>query len=220
MPRTAMILAAGRGERMRPFTDLHPKPLARIGGKALIEFHVERLAAAGTERVVINLAWLGNQIRDTLGNGRRFGIDIFYSDEGDTALGTGGGILKALPQLGDEPFWAVSADLWTEYPLANPQVALRVGDLAHLIMVPNPDFHLKGDFCLAAGRISETSGTRLTYGNIAILHPKLFATCHPGVFSFVPMLVDAMRAGRVGGELYEGVWHNVGTLAQLDALNQ
>jgi N-acetyl-alpha-D-muramate 1-phosphate uridylyltransferase len=220
MPKAAMILAAGRGERMRPFTDEHPKPLARIGGKSLIEYHVDRLVAAGVTRVVINVAWLGSQIKDALGSGSRFGVEIVFSDEGATALDTGGGIYRALPALGPDPFWVVSADLWTEFPLTDPGSVLHPNDLAHLIMVPNPDFHLKGDFCLERGRVTETSGTRLTYGSIAILHPDLFVKCRPGVFSVVPLLIDAMRAGRVGGELFEGVWHNVGTLAQLQSLDR
>jgi N-acetyl-alpha-D-muramate 1-phosphate uridylyltransferase len=205
---------------MRPFTDVHPKPLAQIAGRSLIEYHVDRLVAAGIARIVINLAWLGSQVRDLLGTGSRFGVEILYSDEGSTALDTGGGIYRALPMLGVEPFWVVSADLWTEFPLSDPCSVLRSGDLAHLVMVANPDFHLKGDFCLENGRVTETSGTRLTYGSIAILHPELFAGCRPGVFSVVPLLLEAMRGGRVGGELFSGVWHNVGTIAQLQSLDR
>lgn len=217
--RAAMILAAGRGERMRPFTDNHPKPLAKIGGKSLIEYHVERLAAAGVGRVVINLAWLGSQIREALGDGKRYGVQILYSDEGDRALDTGGGIFQALPLLGADPFWVVSADLWTEFRPPHPTTILAPNDLAHLIMVENPVFHPRGDFCLESSRVTETRGTRLTYASIAILHPELFAGCRPGVFSVVPLLLDAMRRGRVGGELFEGEWHNVGTLAQLQSLD-
>ncbi len=219
-PKAAMILAAGRGERMRPFTDVHPKPLATIAGKSLIEYHVDRLVAAGVERIVINVAWLGSQIREALGDGSRYRVEIFYSDEGSTALDTGGGIFRALPALGSDPFWVVSADLWTEYALSDPQSTLRQGDLAHLVMVANPDFHPKGDFCLQNGRVTETDGTRLTYGSMAILHPQLFHQCRPGVFSVVPLLIDAMRAGRVGGEVFSGIWHNVGTMAQLQSLDR
>jgi MurNAc alpha-1-phosphate uridylyltransferase len=214
-----MILAAGRGERMRPFTNAHPKPLATIADKPLIEYHVERMAAAGIERVVINIAWLGAQIRDALGDGRRFGVEIIYSDEGPAALETGGGILRALPLLGRDPFWVMSADLWTEFRLQDPRSILAPGDLAHLVMVANPDFHPRGDFCLQNGRITETDGARLTYGNLAILRPEMFAGCRPGVFSFVPLLIEAMRQGRVGGELFSGEWHNIGTIAQLQSLD-
>ncbi len=218
-----MILAAGRGERMRPFTDAHPKPLATVAAKALIEYHVERLAIAGIERVVINIAWLGDQIKDALGDGRRYGVEILYSDEGALALDTGGGILQALPMLGSDPFWAISADLWTDYRLLDSRAILARDDLAHLVMVANPEFHPQGDFSLECGRISDDcngSGTRLTFGSISILAPALFADCRPGKFSVVPLWLDAMRKGRVSGELFAGVWHNIGTMAQLLAVNQ
>jgi MurNAc alpha-1-phosphate uridylyltransferase len=218
--RAAMILAAGRGERMRPFTDVHPKPLAKIAGKSLIQHHVERLVAAGIGRVVINTAWLGSQIRDELGTGGRYGVEIVYSDEGSTALDTGGGIYRALPHLGTEPFWVVSADLWTDYQLEEPANILAANDLAHLVMVANPEFHPRGDFCLKDGRISETGAERLTYGSIAIVHPRLFVGCTAGVFSVVPLLIDAMQRNRVSGELFAGVWHNVGTIAQLESLDR
>ena len=215
-----MILAAGRGERMRPFTDSQPKPLALVAGKTLIQYHVERFAAAGVTRIVVNVAWLGAQIPAALGDGSRFGVEILYSDEGPNPLGTGGGILRALPLLGKDPFWIVSADLWTDYPLGNPNATLLRGDLAHLVMVDNPDFHPRGDFCLADRRLAESGETRLTYGNIGLLHPSLFAECRPGTFSVVPLMLDAMRQGRVSGERFAGVWHNIGTLAQLAQLEQ
>jgi N-acetyl-alpha-D-muramate 1-phosphate uridylyltransferase len=214
----AMILAAGRGERMRPFTDTRPKPLAELCGKPLIQHHVERLAGVGVSRVVINLGWLGAQIRTVLGDGDRFGLKIFYSDEGPAPLETGGGIFRALPLLGQDPFWVISADLWTDYRNSLLEAKPAAGDLAHLMMVPNPDFHPRGDFCLKDGRISEAVGERLTYANIALLHPELFADCRPGVFPLAPLLVAAMRKNRVGGELYSGEWHNIGTLSQLAAL--
>jgi N-acetyl-alpha-D-muramate 1-phosphate uridylyltransferase len=219
-PQTAMILAAGRGERMRPFTDTRPKPLAELGGKPLIQHHVEQLAAAGVKRIVINIAWLGSQIPLALGNGERFGVEICYSDEGPTPLDTGGGIFKALPLLGTDPFWVVSADLFTDYRIYDPLKALAANDLAHLVMVENPDFHPRGDFCLADRRISETVGTRFTYASIALLRPALFSDAPLGVFSIVPLLIDAMRKGRVSGELFHGVWHNIGTLAQLASLDR
>jgi len=215
-----MILAAGRGERMRPFTDTRPKPLAELAGKPLIQYHVEQLAAAGIERIVINIAWLGAQIPVALGDGSRFGVEILYSDEGPVPLDTGGGIFKALPLLGPNPFWTVSADLWTDYNLGRADAKLAEGDLAHLVMVDNPDFHPRGDFCLASGRITELVGTRMTYANISVLDPALFADRVAGTFSIVPLWLDAMRQGRVSGERFSGVWHNIGTLAQLAALEQ
>jgi len=219
--QTAMILAAGRGERMRPLTDARPKPLAMLAGKPLIEYHVERLAAAGVRRVVINLAWLGSQIRQQLGAGERFGLEILYSDEGNAVLGTGGGVYRALPLLGAEPFWMVSADLYTEYPFAlhDRTASPAAGDLAHLVMVDNPDFHPKGDFCLEGGRVTEAMGSRLTYASLAIIHPRLFVNCGAGAYSIVPLLQEAMRGGQVSGERFEGCWHNIGTVNQLSALH-
>lgn len=214
-----MLLAAGRGERMRPFTDSRPKPLAEAGGKPLIQHHIERFAAAGIDRIVINLAWLGDQIRAALGDGSKFGVSIDYSDEGPEALETGGGIFRALPLLGAEPFWSVSADIWTDFEFIDAKRRLGPCDLAHLVMVSNPDFHPLGDFCLQDGRIGETHGARLTYGNIAVLRPELFAGCRPGRYPVVPLLREAMAQCRVSGELFTGRWHNVGTIAQLRTLD-
>jgi N-acetyl-alpha-D-muramate 1-phosphate uridylyltransferase len=216
--KTAMLLAAGRGERMRPFTDTRPKPLAELLGKPLIQHHVERLAAAGIERVVINLAWLGSQIRDVLGDGQRFGVELRYSDEGPAALETGGGIFKALPLLGTDPFWVVSADLWTEFAFTDAEQRLATTDLAHLVMVENPIFNLKGDFSLHNGRISETEGRRLTYASLALFRPELFLGCQAGRYSVVPLLRAAVANSRVSGELFAGCWFNIGTTAQLLAV--
>jgi MurNAc alpha-1-phosphate uridylyltransferase len=221
MIRTAMILAAGRGERMRPLTDITPKPLAIAGGKPLIAHTLERLAEAGIERVVINLAWRGGQIREYCGDGSRWGVRILYSDEGSQALETGGGIVNALPLLGAEPFWVVSGDLWMQYPFAARSTQLAATDLAHLVMVPNPEFHLRGDFYLNEGRVNDTPlGERLTYASIALLRPELFAGCAQGVFSMVPRLRDAMSSDSVSGEKFDGPWDNVGTLVQLEALDR
>jgi MurNAc alpha-1-phosphate uridylyltransferase len=217
--KTAMLLAAGRGERMRPFTDTHPKPLAMLIGKPLIQHHVERLATAGIERIVINLAWLGAQIRDALGDGRRFGVELLYSDEGPVALETGGGIFRALPLLGPDPFWVVSADLWTDFTFTRADERLEASDLAHLVMVENPSFNLQGDFSLHEGRISETVGTRLTYASLALFRPELFVGCQPGRYSVVPLLRAAMGQDRVSGELFAGCWFNIGTTAQLEAVD-
>ena len=151
----AMILAAGRGERMRPLTDETPKPLLKVGGKSLIQHHLEALAAAGVREVVINLAWKGEIIREALGEGAAFGVRIEYSDEGDAALETGGGVFKALPLLGAEPFLVVSGDIWTDFNFATCVERLAANDVAHLVLAPNPSFHEKGDFCLDGGRLTD-----------------------------------------------------------------
>ena len=223
----AMILAAGRGQRMRPLTDAKPKPLLEAGGKPLIQHHIERLAAAGVRDLVINLAWLGAMIPETLGDGSRFGVRIAYSDEGDTALETGGGIFKALPLLGPAPFILVNGDVWTDYPLERLLKRLRGnelgqagGDLAHLVLVANPPQHPQGDFGLTAGRVTEGQEGRGTYSGIAVYAPQFFAGCEPGAFKLLPLLQAAIRDNRVGGEHYEGEWFDIGTpqrLAELDA---
>jgi MurNAc alpha-1-phosphate uridylyltransferase len=225
-----MILAAGRGERMRPLSEHTPKPLLTVAGQPLIVRHLERLAAAGVREVVINTAHLGEQFPAALGDGARWDLRIRYSHEGEQALETGGGILKALPLLGDEPFIAVSGDLWTDYDFTR----LRIGadDLAHLVMVRNPDWHVAGDFGLERDRIVEQGGTRMTYANIAVYRPALFTDWHiaaadePGValdpprFRLLPLYRAALRHGHVSGEAFDGRWHNLGTpqqLAELDA---
>jgi len=221
MPATprAMILAAGRGERMRPLTDHTPKPLLPVAGKPMIQYHIEALAAAGVRDIVINLAWLGAQIRAALGDGSQFGVHIEYSDEGDIALETGGGVFKALPLLGEQPFIVVSGDVWTEYPLGDCYKKLSASDVAHLVLVPNPDFHAHGDFGLANGRLVD-AGERYTYANIGVFRAEFFAACEPGRFPLAPLMFDWIRKGRVSGELYRGAWHNVGTPQQLEALGK
>lgn len=218
---TAFILAAGRGERMRPLTDRTPKPLLDVGGRALIEHHLLRLRTAGIARVVINLGWLGAQIRERLGDGSAYGLQIAYSDEGWPALDTGGGIHRALPLLGDAPFVLVNGDVWCDLPLA----ALReraerwpAADLAHLVLVPNPPQHPHGDFALDGDRVRESDAARLTYSGQAVLHPQLFAACASGTFSLVPLLRAAMQRDAVSGERYEGQWLDIGTPQRLAAL--
>lgn len=219
----AMILAAGRGERMRPLTDTTPKPLLPVAGKPIIQYHIETLAAAGVREIVINLAWLGQQIRAALGDGSRFGVHLEYSDEGDVALETGGGIFKVLPWLagaqGTDPFVVVSGDVWTEYPLATCLNKLAAGDVAHFVLAPNPDFHTRGDFGLADGRLID-GGERYTYANIGVFRPEFFAGCAPGRFPLAPLMFEWIRKGRVSGELYRGVWHNIGTPQQLEQIDQ
>lgn len=219
----AMILAAGRGERMRPLTDRTPKPLLPVAGKPMIQYHIEALAAAGVREIVINLAWLGQQIRAAIGEGSQFGVRIHYSDEGDAALETGGGVFKALPLLagpsGADPFVVVSGDVWTEYPLQDVQAKLSNADMAHFVVVPNPDFHARGDFGLLDGRLTD-SGERYTYANIGVMRPEFFAGCQAGKFPLAPLMFEWIRKGRVSGELYRGVWHNVGTPQQLQQIDQ
>ncbi len=216
----AMILAAGRGERMRPLTDHTPKPLLKVAGRALIEYHLERLAAAGITEVVINHAYLGSQIEQFLGSGQRYGLRITYSPEAE-GLETGGGIYNALPLLGDAPFLVVNADVWTDFPFESALQQPRCpGDLAHLILVANPAHNAEGDFALSAeGRVLDVGEGRLTFSGIACYRAEFFSHCSPGVFPLAPLLRQAIAAGRVSGECYEGRWVDVGTPARLNALD-
>lgn len=217
----AMILAAGRGERMRPLTDAMPKPLLPVADKPLIQHHIERLSRAGVRELVINLAWKGAMLREALGSGERFGVRIVYSDEGDRALETGGGIFNALPLLGVDPFLVVNGDVWTDFPFG-VLVERDLGqDLAHLVLVPNPPQHAKGDFSLAGDRVIERSGATATYSGVAVFSPEFFAACAPGPFKLLPPLLAAIAVGRLSGQLYSGEWFDIGTpqrLAELDAL--
>jgi MurNAc alpha-1-phosphate uridylyltransferase len=213
----AMILAAGRGERMRPLTDTVPKPLLRIGGQTLIERHVHALARAGITDLVINHAHLGEQIVRALGDGHAYGVSIRYSPETDGSLETGGGIMNALPLLGAEPFLVVNGDIWTDFPFAS--LPSRIGGLAHLVMVDNPEHHPEGDFSLSAGELSRQGPAMLTYAGIGVYRPELFAGCSPGAFPLGPLLRDAMDAGQVSGEHYTGNWFDIGTPERLDAVN-
>jgi len=211
-----MLLAAGRGERMRPLTDHTPKPLLPVRGKPLIVYHLERLGALGVREVVINLAWLGGQIRSALGNGAAWNLHIRYSDEGQQALETGGGIFQALPWLGPEPFLVVNADVFTELDFAS----LRIADdaLAHLVLVPNPPQHPNGDFGLQAGRVQTQGSPRFTYSGIGLYRPALFDGCSAGKFPLKPLLERAIQVGRLQGECYRGLWSDVGTVDRLEAL--
>jgi len=218
-PTRAMVLAAGRGERMRPLTDACPKPLLRVAGRPLIEYHLEGLARAGIQDVVINLSWLGEQIREHLGDGERFGMVLQYSPEGYPALETGGGIFRALPLLGEDPFLLVNADVYCPFDFSS--LGLDEGDLAALVMVPNPAHHPRGDFVLEQGRVHTGDDRRLTFSGISVLHPDLFQGCSDGAFPLAPLLVSAMNKGRVAGKVHHGLWSDVGTperLAQLEAL--
>ena len=215
----AMILAAGRGERMRPLTDTTAKPLLAVRGKRLIQYHIEALARVGIRDIAINLAWKGAQIRETLGDGSAFGVQLHYSDEGSEAFETGGGIYAALPLLGSEPFVVVSGDVWTDYPFASLIGRLASDDVAHFVVVPNPEFHVRGDFGLREDRLVDDAAVRYTYGNIGVLRPEFFSGCAPGKFPLAPLMYEWIRRGKVSGELYAGQWHNVGTPEQLEKLN-
>lgn len=208
----AMVLAAGKGERMRPLTLHTPKPLIPVGGVPLIEHHLRALGEAGFGDVVINHAWLGEQIEAHLGDGQRFGLRLHYSAEGEP-LETGGGIHKALPLLGAAPFLVVNGDICTDIDFR----ALRLadGDLAQLVLVDNPLHHPLGDFALVGGRVSDSGDPRLTYSGVAILHPALFVDCQPGAFKLAPLLRAAMAGGRVGGMRHTGRWVDVGTQERL-----
>ena len=219
----AMILAAGRGERMRPLTDNIPKPLLPVGGRPLIQWHVENLARAGFRDLVINHAHLGDQIEAYLGGGERFGVSIRYSRE-PIALETAGGIANALVLLGEGPFLVVNGDIFTPYDFSGARHAgetlSRDGLEAHLVMVDNPPYHLAGDFALIGGRVAETGKCMLTFSGIGIYTRRLFASVTPGSSAkLAPLLRAAMAAGRVGGEHFAGPWTDVGTpqrLADLD----
>ena len=214
-----MILAAGRGNRMRPLTDRTPKPLLEVGGKSLLEWQVERLTLAGIRHIVINHAHLGEQIEQAMGDGSRWGVTLDYSPEGQgRALETGGGIFKALPLLGSQPFIAVNGDIWTEMPYG--QLRLPRHRLAHLVMVDNPLHHPEGDFRLLGARVVADGQPRLTFSGVGIYAPALFARCEPGAFPLAPLLRSAMRDKRISGEHYRGRWWDIGTPERLQQLNE
>ncbi len=217
----AMILAAGRGERMQPLTDSTPKPLLEVGGKPLIVWHLEALVRAGIEDVVINHAWLGNQIEAALGDGSAYGVRIVYSPEKPEALETAGGIIQALPLLGRDPFLVINGDIWCDYPLANlVTLVLQPAVQAHLVMVDNPVQHPEGDFALNNGRLDTEGKPRLTFSGIGVYSPSLFAGLAEGKRALAPLLRAAMMEFKVSGEHYSGQWFDIGTpdrLQQLDA---
>ena len=223
--RRALILAAGRGERLRPLTDALPKPLLTAGGRPLVEWQLERLVRAGFTDLVVNHAHLGALIEAALGDGRRFGARIRYSPE-SPALETAGGIVKALPMLGDEPFVVVSGDIHTDFDYATLDARMEsiardpASHIAHLVLVDNPSWHPGGDMGLAEGRITR-GGPRLTYGNVAVFHPLMFRDVAPGTsLKLFPWTYRFVDEGRVSGEHYRGPWDNVGTAAQLAALDR
>jgi N-acetyl-alpha-D-muramate 1-phosphate uridylyltransferase len=214
----AMLLAAGRGERMRPLTDHTPKPLLRVAGHALIEHHIKALARAGIRELVVNHAHLGAQLVAALGDGSDHGVHIDYSAEPPGALETGGGIFNALPLLGAAPFMVINADIWTDFDFA--ALPRQPESLAHLVLVDNPVHHLQGDFGLENGRVRDDGPARLTYSGIGVYRPALFAGSPSGPFPLAPLLRRAMEAGQVSGERYAGAWFDIGTPERLAAVNR
>jgi len=214
----AMLLAAGRGERLRPITDQIPKALVEAGGKPLIGWHLERLARAGFREAVINVSHLGERIVERLGDGRGYGLRLSYSRERER-LETAGGIANALPLLGADPFLLVNADVYCECDFARLR-DLELGErLAHLILVPNPPHKEKGDFSLRNGLVGDDPGARYTYSGVALMKPALVAPVKPGDKALLaPLLYDAARRGKLGGELYHGLWQDVGTIERLAEL--
>lgn len=216
-PRAAMILAAGRGERMRPLTDATPKPMLEVRGAPLIEHHVRALARAGIRSITINLCWLGARIRDYLGDGARFGVSIRYSDEAPQALEAAGGIVRALASLEPGPFAVVNADVYSDYPFGGLRIGADVD--GHLVLVANPAQHPQGDFGLDRGRAVAGTSPRFTFAGIAVYRTAMFAGLGDGVRPLRPVLVEAMAKRRCSAELYEGLWEDVGTPERLRALN-
>jgi len=216
MIERALIFAAGRGERMRPLSDVTPKPLLQVGGKRLIEWHIEALAAAGVRRVVINTSHLAEQFPTALGDGARWNLRIDYSFEGPEPLETGGGMQNALPLLGGDPFIAVNGDIRCDFDFST--LPHEPDGLAHLVVINNPSHHPNGDFVLRGGRLLDENESRLTFAGIGVYRPELLGVHGPGKYSIVPILCAAMREGRVSGEYFHGFWSDVGTPQRLASL--
>ncbi|HIF54008.1 MAG: N-acetylmuramate alpha-1-phosphate uridylyltransferase MurU [Methylococcales bacterium] len=215
----AMILAAGRGERMRPLTDHTPKPLLLAAGKPVIQYTIEQLVSAGFNDIVINTAHLGQQIKHFLGNGKQFNASICYSEEREMALETAGGIINALPLLGKKPFLVVNGDIANDYPFH--QLHKQKIDLAHLVLIPNPEHHPAGDFHLAENQLLAVQGQpTLTYSGIGLYHPDLFKHTAPGKTKLAPLLRQAMAKNQVSGEKFNGFWMDIGTPERLKAMDE
>jgi MurNAc alpha-1-phosphate uridylyltransferase len=212
-----MILAAGRGERLRPLTDSVPKALAEVRGQSLLERHLQAMKIAGVETVLINLGWLGEQIAERVGSGANFGLNVIYSPEGHHILETGGGIHRALPMLGRQPFLVVNADIFTDMPM--PIADFDEQTLGKLILVPTPTHKAHGDFDIDDGRLRNVQQPQLTFSGVAIYRPQFFANCEAGRFSVVPMLRAAADANQLAASEYTGRWADVGTIERLEALN-
>lgn len=214
----AMILAAGRGERLRPLTNETPKPLIPVAGKSLIEYHLQNLGNAGFKDIVINTAWLAEKIHQQLGDGKKYGVNIQYSNEG-TALETAGGIINALPLLDDEPFLVVNGDIWCDFDFSH-MPALKTGIEAHLVLVENPEHNGKGDFCLQHGLIKNSGDCMLTYSGIGIYTAAFFAGQPPGALPLAPILRNKCEQGLVSGQFHDGLWTDVGTIERLQELEK
>ncbi len=212
----AMILAAGFGSRLRPLTETTPKPLLQVGGKPLLQYHLERLAAAGITDIVINTSWLAEQIEDYFGDGSRCGVHIQWSREAQP-LETGGGIAKALPMLGSEPFLLINGDVWTDFPLHS--ISLDEDADAHLVMVTNPEHNPCGDFAVANRRVSYDPGPHYTFSGISLFRPQLFSDFQDDCFPLRDVMRPAILSGRVTGAVYTGQWWDIGTLERLNLLN-
>ena len=212
----AMLLAAGRGERLRPLTDEVPKSLVEVRGESLLERHLASIHAAGVRTVVINLGWLGDRIVERVGSGERYGLNVSYSQEGENILETGGGIHKALPMLGDEPFLVINADIYTDMPM--PRIELAAEHVGHLVMVPSPGYRDGGDFDIEDGLIRNGETQKLTFSGVAMYRPAFFDGCEPGRFPLAPMLREAADHGKLSGSLYQGLWADIGTPERLRAI--
>ena len=212
-----MLLAAGRGKRLRPYTDDRPKALVEVRGEALIDRHLRAVAAAGIEEVVINLGWKGEQIVDHVGSGAAVGVSVIYSDERGGVLETAGGVLKALPFLGESPFLVINTDIYTDMPMPCP--GPRADELAHLVVVPKPANRGSGDFDLRDGRLLRAADPGFTFAGVACYRPAFFAGLEPGRASLAPMMFSGAERGIVGGSCYRGLWEDVGTPERLEALN-
>lgn len=213
----AMILAAGAGKRMGTLTENTPKPLLKVAGRYLIDYSLQALANAGVQKVVINICYHRDLIKQALGDGHRYGMKIYYSEE-EAALETGGGIYQALPLLGDDPFIVMSADVISEFSLKNlPQ---QPKHLAHIVLVDNPSYHSGGDFLLRGDQVEIGNSSLLTFANIAIFRPEFFANCRPGYFRLGDLLRETIARNQVTGEHYQGLWFNVGTSIELANVNE
>jgi N-acetyl-alpha-D-muramate 1-phosphate uridylyltransferase len=213
----AMLLAAGRGERMRPITDSLPKPLVPVAGKPLIAWHLASLARAGFREVVVNTSWLAAQLHAALGDGSAWGVSITWSDEGPVPLETGGGIYRAVPLLGPDPFLVVNADIWTDIDFAT--LSLEDGAHAHLVLVPNPPHNLRGDFGLDGDLVVSRDTDRFTYSGVGIFRHEFFGGASGERFPLLPLLNRGIAARRVRGEVHRGAWSDVGTPERLAALD-
>lgn len=220
--KTAMILAAGRGERLRPLTDETPKPLIEVAGKALIQYHLENLAHAGYKKIIINTAWLADKIHQKLGDGSNYGVSIHYSDEVE-ALETAGGIIKALPLLGEQPFLVINGDIWCDFDFSSlpgidtPELTTNVQ--AHLILVDNPDHNQQGDFSLQDGLVKNTGADMFTFSGIGLYKPDFFSDQQTTIAPLAPLLRRKCEENSISGQLHRGSWTDVGTIERLQKLD-